>query len=420
MREVQAEVLVVGAGPVGLVTALLLADAGLEVKIIDRDERPATRSYACALHPATLVLLNRLELAEPLIQQGRKVRTFAFYESSVRRAEVDLSKSHPEFPFLLVVPQNALEELLVERLRQRTGITVNWNHRFADLEPGDGSALVTLERLGGTATGYIVPHWETVVQKRILVRARFVIGADGHDSLVRQRLGIGFDCAGQPETFAAFEFESDDRPDEVRVVMDSTTTNVLWPLPGNHLRWTFQLVRSYPNDDFPLKERRVARLSESGVDDKIRDYVQRVTRERAPWFSADLKKLAWFSEVVFERRIVKTFGRGTSWLVGDAAHQTGPVGVQSMNVGFREAEDLSKLLLLLKVLRDEATVDSLDAFGRKHASEWKRLLGLEGGLKPTPSTNDWVRARCPRFLSCLPASNGDLAQLAAQIGLELS
>ena len=418
MREIQAEVLVVGAGPVGLLTAVLLAEAGLEVKIIDRDERPATRSYACALHPSTLALLNRLGLAEPLIQQGRKLRTLAFYESSLRRAEIKLSVLNPDFPFLLVVPQNALEQLLVQRLRQREGITVNWNHRFADLESSEDAVLATVERLGGTGTGYIVPHWETVVQKRFVIRARFIIGADGHDSLVRQRLGLEFDSVGTPESFAAFEFESDDSWDEVRVAMDSTTTNVLWPLPGNHLRWTFQMAHAAQNDEFPLKERRIARLSDQETDEKIRDYVIRVARERAPWFSAAVKEVAWFSRVSFEHRIVKSFGRKNCWLVGDAAHQTGPIGVQSMNIGFKEADELSRLLL--KVLREEAPPECLETYGREQTSEWKRLLGMEGGLKPMPGASDWVKAKCPRFLSCLPASNGDLAQLAGQIGLELS
>lgn len=86
MRQEQTEVLVVGAGPVGLLSALLLAEAGIAVRIIDREQRTTTRSYACALHSRTLSLLARLRLAEPLLAQGRRVDSFAFYEGAQRRA----------------------------------------------------------------------------------------------------------------------------------------------------------------------------------------------------------------------------------------------------------------------------------------------------------------------------------------------
>ena len=71
MREERTEVLVVGAGPVGLLTAILLAEAGIEVRIIDREERTASRSYACALHPRTLRLLDGMGLAAPALAAGR-------------------------------------------------------------------------------------------------------------------------------------------------------------------------------------------------------------------------------------------------------------------------------------------------------------------------------------------------------------
>ena len=64
-----------------------------------------------------------------------------------------------------------------------------------------------VEKLGGTSLGYIVPHWETVVEKRLSVRARFLVGADGHNSLVRRRLGLDYHRVAGPEFFAAYEFE---------------------------------------------------------------------------------------------------------------------------------------------------------------------------------------------------------------------
>ena len=163
MREERTEVLVVGAGPVGLLTAILLAEAGIEVRIIDREERTTARSYACALHPRTLKLLERMGLAAPMLERGRRSQTVAFYDGATRRAEVKLSELSGEFPFMVILPQNEFESALEQRLR-KAGVAVNWNHRFDDLQSAGETVVANVEELGATGTGYIVPHWETVVE----------------------------------------------------------------------------------------------------------------------------------------------------------------------------------------------------------------------------------------------------------------
>jgi len=259
MREERTEVLVVGAGPVGLWTALLLAEAGIEVVIIDREERTASRSYACALHPRTLNLLHRRGLAQHLVERGRKLGSVGFCQGSARRAGVTFTERRAEYPYLLVVPQNVLESALEQKLGER-GVKVRWNHRFDSMAEEVEMVAATVEELEGASTGYIVPHWEMVVKERWPIRARFLVGADGHYSLVRERAGIEYERLAAPEYFAAYEFGSDDPgPEEARVVLDDFTTNVLWPLPGNRFRWTFQTPHSASAEEFPDKERRQAR-----------------------------------------------------------------------------------------------------------------------------------------------------------------
>src|SRR5262249_36885904 len=137
--------------------------------------------------------------------------------------------------------------------------------------------------------------------------------------------------------------------------------------------------------EFPLKDRSALRLAEPARDETIRNSMERLARNRAPWFSASVNDLAWCTVVEFEHRLAERFGRDRSWLVGDAAHQTGPVGVQSMNAGLCEAEDLAAKLY--KILREDAPLDLLDAYGREHRSEWQRMLGITGGLKPGSQTS---------------------------------
>ena len=416
MREEQTEVLVVGAGPVGLLTAVLLAEAGVEVTIIDREARTTARSYACALYPRTLKLLEKIGVVADVLNRGRRVQTVAFYDGQSRRAEIRLSDLGGPFPFLLILPQNALEDALEQRLR-KAGVAVAWNHRFDDFRDETDSVVATVEELGGTATGYIVPHWETVVKRRYPVRARFVVGADGHGSLLRQRLGIEYTRVAGPEFFAAYEFEPDAKgDDEVRVVLEGATTNVLWPLLENKYRWTFQLVKADAPIEFPEKERRAVHFAQKTVDDQLRQYVEKVTKQRAPWFSATIKAVTWCTDVVFEQRMAKQFGRGRCWLAGDAAHQTGPVGVQSMNVGLAEAARLAGILW--KLLREQAPQNLLQTYNQERQDEWRRLLGLTGGLKPRSDASAWVEEHRARILPCLPGANEDLTRLASQLGLE--
>ncbi len=419
MKEHKTEVLVVGAGPVGLLTAILLADAGIQVEVIDREECTAARSYACALHPKTLKLLARLGLAPALLKRGLRIPTIAFYDSSKRRAEIKLSELGGEFPFILTLPQNDLEEILEERLRQRSGLEVKWNHRCSGFESDDKGVTASVEKLGGTGTGYIVPHWETVVLKRFPFQAQFIIGADGHNSLVRRCLGIEYESVAKPESFAAIEFESDPEPmDELRIVLDDATTNVLWPLPGNRLRWTFQLLHCNELDEFPQKARSAIRVGGANVDEDLRRWTQEVSRERAPWFCRSIKDIAWCTQVTFERRLARQFGRGRCWLVGDAAHQTSPAAAQSLNVGLLEADSLATSLRL--ILREAAKIDLLTAYDRECRRRWHQLLGLDGGLSSCYDTDAWVRSRIARILPAVPALDGDLSNLVSQLGLNLA
>jgi 2-polyprenyl-6-methoxyphenol hydroxylase-like FAD-dependent oxidoreductase len=415
MREGQTEVLVVGAGPVGLWLALSLAEAGIQVTIVDRESRVTARNYACALHPATLKLLNRFGLATPAIERGRHVQKVAFYEGPARQAEVDLSKLRRDFPFLLILPQSALESLLEERLRQ-AGVSVQWNHRFEGFTEEQEQVSAILEELEGTSTGYIVPHWETVVKRRVPIHAQYLVGADGHNSTTRQKLGIQFEHASELEAFAAYEFEAETAgEDEVRVVFDQGTTNVLWPLGENRFRWTFQLIRTETGAEFPEKDRRAVRLEQPTIDERVRQCVEKVAQHRAPWFKTNIKKITWCTEVAFQHGLVSSFGRNRCWLAGDAAHQTGPVGVQSMNAGFQEAGQLGEALR--QILQENAEEGLLEGYNRDGQVRWRKLLGMTGGLKIGSNASTWVQEHYDRFLPCLPALDEDLEALTGQLNL---
>jgi len=418
--ERTTQVLVVGAGPVGMTMALLLARQGVDVAVLDEESGPAARSYACALHPGSLELLDRLGLTDGLLPLGRRVDAVVFGDGREARADVRLSVLPSGFPYLLVLPQSALEELL-ERALARANVRIHWNHRLSDLQHDSRGVVASVDKLGGSAVGYIVPHWETVVKKTTECRATWLVGADGHRSVVRQRLGLDMELFGNPERYAVFEFDSDaELPAEERIVFEAATTNVLWPLPGGRYRWSFQLVRPELHETFPEKERRAYWIDDPERNRRVEDRMRYLIKARAPWFDAPVRNFDWIAEVQFQRGLVKHFGGGPCRLVGDAAHQTGPAGVQSLNVGLQEADTLAGLLAArLRGGGPEAERD-LEEWDGHWRREWRRLLGLDGGLEVTESTPEWLRQRAHQILPCLPGFGKDLERLAGQLRLGFS
>lgn len=416
-RYERTEVLVVGAGPVGMFTALRLAENGIGVQLIDQEPGPSGRSYACALHPRTLQLLDEIGIASDAIKLGHQIEKVAFYEGTLRRAELRLTWLPVRFPFVLVLEQNVFEDLLEQKLKELAGIQIRWNHRLADLKMDDEGAIATIEKLAMDAKGYIVPDFELSVKKTVSDRADYVVGADGQNSIVRQRLGIEWERIGKPELFVVYEFETEERlPQEIRIVLEEQTAGVLWPFANNKSRWGFQWPQPDAPSDFPQKDRSRFNITELTRAGDSRHHLQELLRARAPWFQGGIKDVGWAVDIQFEHRLAREFGWGRAWLAGDAAHQTGPVGMQSMNVGLREGSDLAARLT--RILRHNGSLDLLEAYDLEHRTEWEQLLGLKGAPKAGSATDKWVRQHCERLPECIPASGKELTMLLRQLELE--
>lgn len=415
VRTLEVEVLVVGAGPVGLFTALVLAEHGIKVQLIDQQWRTAAHSYACALHPATLKLLDQFGLAAEVVKRGRRVERIAFYEGATRQAEVKLADFGGDFPFLLVVPQSEFEELLEQRLLRNHQLQVLWNHRLSRLQFQADRAVAHIEKLGENSTGYIIAHLERVVEKSLQTNAGFVIGADGLDSPVRHALGIPYDTSGNPELFEVFELQtSGPTEDELRVVLHGDTTSALWPLPGNRCRWSLQKIPAHATGEPRAKDRLAVRFADDMEDPDKLLYLRQLIRERAPWFKAGFTELDWSIEVQFAHRLARAFGRDRACLAGDAAHQTGPVGMQSMNLGLQEAAGFAGIMH--QILRQNASLELLGDYAQARQREWEGLL--KDGWRAREPAASWIRANAGKIPSCLPAAGQTLIRMASQLGLE--
>jgi 2-polyprenyl-6-methoxyphenol hydroxylase-like FAD-dependent oxidoreductase len=408
----EPDVLVAGAGPVGLFAALRLARAGVRVQIVDRERDTAANSYALALHPRSIALLDEVGLAGEVLRRGVHVKTVAFYEGSERKAELPLAELGGAFREVVVLPQNVVEDLLVQALIERR-LPVLWNHRLGEIELEGDRVCVGVDRLGKHSTGYASAVTEWVVEKTLESRVAYVIGADGHDSFVRRRLGLDYEEVGPSALFAIFEFAVDaPMTSEVRVVLDENTTSVLWPLPGGRCRWSFEVRDGGEVLDRRSKSRLAVQIGGRAYPYLDASHLTSLLRERAPWFTGTPADVSWSLVVRFERRLSSGFGSGRTWLAGDAVHMTGPVGVQSMNMGMREAAVLTDGILGL--LGGSCSRDVLREYENRFLAEWRTLLGLEAPAGLALS-DPWLASRASRLLSCIPASGEDLTRLLSRI-----
>jgi 2-polyprenyl-6-methoxyphenol hydroxylase-like FAD-dependent oxidoreductase len=264
----------------------------------------------------------------------------------------------------------------------------------------------------------------------------YVAGADGHNSRVRRSLNIDFPEVGPAAYFAVFEFKSDiDLKNEMRVVLTPDATSVLWPLPGGYVRWSFQLPNYKDEDAEALKDKLFAagfgyfptkrykdRSIQSGSDEiplLQEEHLKELLADRAPWFDGSIGEFSWRTIVRFERRQAGAYGRDRMWLAGDAAHVTMPAGVQSMNMGLFEGHDLALTLSRILTKGDTASGE-LKGYNDRWMTEWRRLQSIDGGLRPRPNTDPWIKANLDRLLPCIPAHGGELFRLAGQLDLEVA
>jgi 2-polyprenyl-6-methoxyphenol hydroxylase-like FAD-dependent oxidoreductase len=395
-RHQDPEVLVVGAGPVGLVAALFLQQFGVRVEVVDMHQRTTQHSYALAIHPRTLRILDEAGLADGLIGAGRKLTTVAFYEGADRRAAIDYSALASRHPYLVVIRQSLLERAAEEALRDRK-LKVLWGHRLQSLDAEGPSPRAEVAQLDQVATGYPVARTEWLVVRSETIRPAYVIGADGYDSAVRRMAGIAMAEHGGGQVFSVYEVEATgELPGEVRVMLDPDLTSVYWPLEAGRCRWGFQIRNA--SEHAASMER-----------------LQQLIAERAPWCTARPTDIYWSTLALFEWRLARSLGKGGVWLAGDAAHQAAPVGVQSMNSGLVEARELAARMMRIRYAGGSTSLLEEYATGIHRAWQW--LLDAGRAVRALPAADPWVQQNAARILACIPASGEDLEPLLGQIGL---
>lgn len=408
----KTEVLIVGAGPVGLSTALRLVRNGVRPTIIDQEERTASQSYACVIHSRSLAAFDRIGIASQLINAGHSIATIAYYSAAKRECDLQVWQSTSDFPHLIVVPQSVLEHILETEL-QNQGIHVNWSCRLNRLHQNGEKVVATIDQFCRSAKGYVIPRMEWEVKSTLEYTADYVVGADGASSMVRRCNNIAFNPLERAETFAIFEIECDHQLDrEVRILLDGVSCNAVWPLDDHHCRWTLQL----PDDETPLdhsKDRAHLHLINPSADAAALKAITRFVRKKAPWFDFPISSVEWSSVVQFQSSLAESYGSGRCWLAGDAAHQMNPIGMQSMNVGLAEGAQLADILI--SILRAKAPKTLLNFYEERFTKECLQLFHRSTISSPGSIADPWLARNGTRLVRTLPAAGRDLLDLITQL-----
>jgi 2-polyprenyl-6-methoxyphenol hydroxylase-like FAD-dependent oxidoreductase len=387
------DLLVVGAGPVGLFAGLSAVRQGLDVLVVDHVSRGYGRGHAALLHAEALALLDDAELVGKLQALGNRVETVTIHVEGEVVAHVELPAP------ALAVPQSALESVLAAALRNQ-GVEVRTPVQATSLRQEANHVDVQLTRRELVTLGAPADYseWEPVESSGI--RAGFVIGADGYDSRIRSALGIESVDLGRTESFAMFEFPDAGAPAaEAHLCYASGLSGVVLPLAGQRVRCGFQLADGL--DAAPDLARLRGLLS-----------------ERAPWFPDGTERIDWGSVTHFERRLVRRFGKGRVWLAGDAAHVTSPLGAHSMNVGLLEVHDLVNRIA--ETSTNGSAASSLERYEHERQREWHKLLGVNVSFELLPHAPAWLAAHARRIVPALPGSGRDLSAMLQRLGLQLS
>jgi len=328
-------VLIVGAGPVGMVAAMVLAEAGIPVLLCEANPDLAIDLRASTFHPPTLDMLDRFGITEQLIANGLRAPSWQFRDrESGERAEFDLTliKDVTAHPYRVQCEQHKMTRMVLDKIKDWGNVEIWFDSRLQAFGQSEDGVWATVKRDGEDVT----------------VHGRYLIGADGASSTVRQSLNLSFDGVTYPEWFVqattAFEFR-DHIPhlSLINYVSDSNEWFVLLRVVG-HWRCLFPSREGETPEDAVAPDSLQRRLNGVFMRDQPYELTHRTIYR-------------------IHQRVVTTYNVGRIFLAGDSAHLNNPLGGMGMNGGIHDAFNLTEKIV--KVWRREGSAALFDQYTRQ-------------------------------------------------------
>jgi 2-polyprenyl-6-methoxyphenol hydroxylase-like FAD-dependent oxidoreductase len=354
-----SDVLIVGAGPTGLVLALWLTKLGVGVRILDRTAEPGTTSRALAVQARTLELYRQVDLAAEVVKRGHLVPAVNLWTRGERAARLafEIVGEHlTPYPFLEIFPQDEHERLLIGRL-QSLGVSVERRTELVAFSDVGERISVRLRGADG---------------REETCEARYLAGCDGASSVVRETLGTGFPGGTYRQVFYVADIDGAGPAvdGELHVDLDEADFLAVFPLAGTGRARLIGTVRDERAD-------RAESLRFEDVSSRAIQHL-RVT----------VAKVNWFSTYHVHHRVAGHFIRGRVFLLGDAAHIHSPAGGQGMNTGIGDAVNLA--WKLAAVLGGRASPQLLETYEAERIGFARRLVATTDRAFSFATADGWI------------------------------
>ena len=324
-------ILIVGAGPTGLIMGCELLSAGVNCRVIDRLDQPVTTSRSFTIHARTLELLDKLDLADEFIENGHEAKSMDYHFAGTDVvSKIDFDELDSYYPYCLIINQQDSEALLRKKFKELGGV-IEWGTKLENLEQDDaGNITVELSHLDTDETETINPDW--------------LIGCDGFYSTVRRNLNLSFD---------GYEYAGEMKM--MDVALDGFTTgddSIHYFITREHML----LITKLPGTNYRVL---ISDTGQGATTETARDDFQRVVDLH---FNGDvqLDDPEWTTVFKIARRKSDTYRVNNIFLAGDSAHVNSPAGGQGMNVSMQDAFNLAWKLAL--VIKEQAPAELLDTY----------------------------------------------------------
>ncbi len=369
------DVLVIGAGPTGLLMAAEAARFGLSCRIIEKNSAPLDKSRALAIQPRTLEIFDHLGIIDRFLVKGLKIHAANPFSSQKRLAHLPFDSLESPYPFILSLEQTETEKILTDYLTS-FGVKIEGESEFVDLSQDEEFATVS-------------------VRGKENIKAKWVVGCDGAHSLTRKLLDFKFEGDAFPTAFSLADVELAWKypHDEFFAFLNPEGILGVIPMPGkNRFRLVFQLDRVLEGDP------------------NLKDVQEKVNKSVGP--GVVVSNPLWTANFHINSRLVSSYRKGRVFLAGDAAHIHSPVGGQGMNSGLQDAYNLGWKLALGR----EGVLDTYSSERRAwgHSLVKATKLFTRVGTLRNPFLvflrNLWIRFAIPKL-------GGRLARAIAQISI---
>ena len=384
------DVLIVGAGPVGLALAGDLRRRGIRCRIIDSAPQAGAATKALGIQAKTLELLAKMGVARTAIERGLTTSLFSIYSGGKRLIRIDFKEHllNSPYPYVLLLPQNETEQVLTEHFQSQGGV-IEWQRELVQL---------TQDEQGVEA---VLRHPDGQVER---VRVGWLVGCDGAHSTVRHLLGLNF---------AGTTFEQSFAVGNVRLTWNLSYDELFAFLhQGNFIGY------------FPLADgrHRVVIAYEPGkvlTGEVTLEEIQQSIDTCGPQ-GARVSEPAELTRFHVNQRRTEHYAQGRIFLAGDAAHIHSPIGAQGMNTGIQDALNLGWKLAL--TVKGQASARLLESYETEREQVGEALLrGTDRTTRLALTRNPLLlalrNALAPIFFSALPASAHRLAETLSEISI---